>query len=149
MSSFHNSYIWQKARDVIMKRYNGLCADPFGLHTNKGMLARNIIIADVVHHIVPVEADLTKALSLNNLVPLCDKCHELAHKLLSTKKGRIAYRNAFKLPAHILLYTEDKTPEEQPFFTKKQCFKKGDKVFCVRCGRLRDHPCPTCEIGRG
>jgi hypothetical protein len=45
MSSVHNSYTWQKARDVVMKHHKGLCADPFGIHTKKGMLANNIVFA--------------------------------------------------------------------------------------------------------
>ena len=32
-----------------------------------------------VHHIVPISADPSKRLDINNLVALCKKCHEARH----------------------------------------------------------------------
>ena len=144
MSDFHNTYEWQKARDVAMKRHQGLCADPFGVHINKGMIARNIVFANVIHHIVPVDVDITKAKDIGNLVPLCDTCHELAHKLLATPIGRIEYRKAFNLSTDTNICKRDETAEKQAFFTKQKCYKVDDKVFCVRCNKLKDVPCPLC-----
>lgn len=145
MSDFHATYTWQKSREAIMKHYKGLCADPFGIHINKGMLARNIVLANVVHHIVPLDIDETKATLQSNLVPLCDNCHELAHRLLSTPQGRIEYRKAFKLSVDINLCRADKNRKEQPFFSKEKCYSVRDKYFCVRCNKLKDRPCPTCK----
>lgn len=148
MSDFHNTYEWQKARDVIRKRYNNQCADPFGIHINKGMITNNIVFASVIHHIVPVDVDITKATNVNNLVPLCPKCHELAHNLLRTPQGRIEYRKAFKLSMDTNICKRDETAKKQAFFTNDKCYRMDNKVFCVRCGKLRDHPCSICYLAK-
>jgi 5-methylcytosine-specific restriction protein A len=37
-------------------------------------------IANVVHHLVPIEVDYTKRLEYDNLQSLCRECHEIVHK---------------------------------------------------------------------
>ena len=39
-----------------------------------------IVTATQVHHKIPIEKDKGKALDYNNLVPLCDSCHNEAHE---------------------------------------------------------------------
>jgi 5-methylcytosine-specific restriction endonuclease McrA len=37
-------------------------------------------VADEVHHIVPIEVDITKAYDYTNLILVCKKCHREKHK---------------------------------------------------------------------
>ena len=154
MSDFHHTTQWQRARAAIRKHYGGLCANPFGLHSFKGMITPRgqPTAATVIHHIVPVDIDPSKAVDINNLIPLCPKCHELAHTLLERTgiKGIIDYRKAFNLPADIPLTPKQREREQQPFFTRKDCQKlPNGRVSCARCGRERETPCPSCKTFKG
>lgn len=43
-------------------------------------------LADMVHHIVPISEDISKAFILTNLMSLCDSCHDKEH--MRMRKGR-------------------------------------------------------------
>lgn len=122
-----------------MRKHRHICSNPFGLHSNTGMVSEgNMVKADVVHHIIPVEINTELATNLKNLIPLCEDCHELAHKLLATAKGRAEYRKIFNITTDTRLTPFDNTPTECYYTDNK-------KVYCVRCGKERDFPCAVCK----
>ena len=66
---FYHSRPWKEIRDRVMRESGGLCVkcSEIGL----------IVKADVVDHIVPVGADWSKRLDIENLQPLCHGCHAI------------------------------------------------------------------------
>jgi 5-methylcytosine-specific restriction enzyme A len=68
---FYKSAAWEKCREVVLIRDNYLCQDC--LKQNK------ITPADMVHHIKELEQHPEVALDLDNLVGLCDSCHNKQH----------------------------------------------------------------------
>lgn len=70
--SFYRSKAWINTRAVVMERYNGLCL--YSL-----FVERQIISADVVHHITEYSKDKQKALDFNNLIPLSNGVHSMLH----------------------------------------------------------------------
>lgn len=149
MSELHHSNKWHKLRDAIMRRNKGMCANPFGLHMNKGMITPNgePTIATDVHHIEPVEVAPNKIYKASNLVPLCKCCHRLAHLLIETDRQQ--YRKAFKLPLDVPLTISEAQKEQQDFFERKECRKlESGKWHCARMGKDVDMPCPVCRFNR-
>lgn len=69
---FYQSSAWAKARELALKRDNYLCVEC--------LKAKRIRKADVVHHIIEVKDDFTKALTLDNLESLCHAHHNGIHK---------------------------------------------------------------------
>ena len=64
---FYKTKEWQRIRMLAMKREAYLCVK---------CREQNIITkASMVHHIVPVKKDWDKRLTLSNLMPLCESCH--------------------------------------------------------------------------
>lgn len=64
---FYASAKWKKVRAAAMAKTHGLCAD---------CLAAGVIRqAEMVHHIKPLREFPALALDINNLKPLCNKCH--------------------------------------------------------------------------
>lgn len=105
----------------------------------------NLVPATVVHHIIPLEVDPSKIVMFSNLIPLCDKCHTLAHALLSTKNGRKEYAKVFNVNEYYL--TKKRDGEKQDFFTREECRRNAaGKVFCRRMGKYKDEPCPVCYM---
>lgn len=145
MSEFHTTYEWQRIRSRVMRMYGGLCANPFGVHTNIGMITPNgkPTMATVVHHIVPIEVDVSLSRDMHNLVPLCQTCHELAHELLAT--NRKAYREAFGLDAIISLTPRQSSIQPQQFFAQSLCRRVQDGWLCARTGRVMSMRCSTCQ----
>lgn len=68
---FYQSAAWSKVRLMALERDNYLCQECF---QNKRLTK-----ADVVHHIIEVRDDFTKALELDNLVSICHKHHNRIH----------------------------------------------------------------------
>ncbi|WP_371806921.1 HNH endonuclease [Staphylococcus xylosus] len=62
---------WMKLRTLALNRDNHLCQ----------MCIRNSVFtpADLVHHIIYVKSDFSKALDLDNLMCVCSKCHNKIH----------------------------------------------------------------------
>lgn len=69
--SFYNNKQWKKLTHVIKQKDNGLCLNC--LNDNK------IKYKDVIHHIIPLTDDKSKALDINNLISLCHTCHNRTH----------------------------------------------------------------------
>lgn len=70
--TFYNSKPWKIAREIVRRRDSGLC---IVCRDNK-----EIVSSDVVHHIVPLKEDRDKGLDINNLICLCDSCHNIIHR---------------------------------------------------------------------
>lgn len=74
---FYDSKEWEKARELALKKYYYLCQE---------CLKRKIITPyDVVHHIVPLKESKELSLDIDNLLPLCHKCH---NKIENSKQER-------------------------------------------------------------
>lgn len=68
---FYNSKEWKKVREVRWQMDNGLCQEC--IKYNK------ITLADAVHHIVELKEDWSKRLDIDNLMCVCDRCHNNIH----------------------------------------------------------------------
>lgn len=69
---FYKSSKWIKFRNYIMQRDHYLCQ--MCLQNNK------LSDATVVHHIVPVRDNWELRLKENNVIAICDDCHNKIHK---------------------------------------------------------------------
>lgn len=69
--AFRNTYEWQKLRAAAKERDHHMCVScrASGLIVTEGLS---------VHHIVPLEEDISQASVMANLATLCPSCHELA-----------------------------------------------------------------------
>lgn len=68
---FYGTVRWQRARAAALRRDLYLCQDC--------RAAGRMVAAEMVHHIVPLEVDRSRATDLGNLVSLCDACHNRRH----------------------------------------------------------------------
>lgn len=78
---FYHSTAWRKCRDLALKRDNYLCQEC--------LKNKRITKAVMVHHIVEVKDDFTKALVLENCVSLCNSCHEKHHDRSGKSKKKV------------------------------------------------------------
>ncbi|WP_422802063.1 HNH endonuclease [Staphylococcus xylosus] len=62
---------WSNLRVMALDRDNHLCQ----MCIRKGVFTQ----ADLVHHIIYVKSDFSKALDLDNLMCVCSKCHNKIH----------------------------------------------------------------------
>ncbi len=74
---FYHRAAWKRVRRMALERDCGMCQDcmkrlrdGYGMHPNR---------ATMVHHIEPVENRPDLALDLDNLVSLCEACHNQRH----------------------------------------------------------------------
>lgn len=67
---FYGTARWKRAREAALRRDLYLCQD---------CLPNRLTPATMVHHIVPLEQDRSLATELDNLVSLCDACHNRRH----------------------------------------------------------------------
>jgi 5-methylcytosine-specific restriction protein A len=72
VNEFYRSADWNKARQQALLRDNGLC-----MHCYRD---KRIVMADMVHHVVAVKDDWSKRLEIDNLISLCNSCHNKIHK---------------------------------------------------------------------
>lgn len=75
--AIYNNTAWLKINKRIRVRDKGLC---IACYKNN-----RITYCNVVHHIVPVNEDMSLVYSSNNLISLCNKCHSQVHMLYNTK----------------------------------------------------------------
>ncbi|WP_116316054.1 HNH endonuclease [Bacillus subtilis] len=71
ITSFYKSTDWKRTRQLALIRDNYLCQHCLKDHC--------FTPADMVHHIVEVKEDWAKRLDLDNLVSLCNACHNKVH----------------------------------------------------------------------
>lgn len=74
---FYHSAAWKKVRAAALARDQGMCRDCMALF-DAGMTLRPHR-ATMVHHIEPLEQRPDLALRLDNLISLCDECHNRRH----------------------------------------------------------------------
>lgn len=74
---FYKSAAWRSARKVALERDFYICQDCLAAKRNGEMIRPRA--ATVVHHIQPVERRPDLRLDLDNLVSLCDPCHNKRH----------------------------------------------------------------------
>ncbi|UXR83217.1 HNH endonuclease signature motif containing protein [Staphylococcus sp. IVB6214] len=82
---FYRSKAWRKIREVALDRDNHLC--------QKCLEDGKITDAKIVHHIVYVDQDFNKALNLDNLMSVCQKCHNQIH----AKDANFNNKNKYKV----------------------------------------------------
>ena len=66
-TAFYKTPEWEAVRALALARDGYHCV----MCRRKGILT----IATMVHHIIPVKKDWSKRLDLDNLVSLCESCH--------------------------------------------------------------------------
>lgn len=83
---FYHSKEWKRLRKAALARDNGMCVDcmdrmraGIGIRPNR---------ATMVHHVIPRSERPDLELVLENLVSLCDQCHEKRHPERRSKKKR-------------------------------------------------------------
>lgn len=79
---FYRSKEWKDARHSSMLRHDWLCQECL----RKGLYTK----ADVVDHIIELRDDFDKRLDIDNLEPLCHKCHNI--KTIREKQRRLSER---------------------------------------------------------
>lgn len=67
MDNFRSSYAWKKKRREVRELYNGKCAICGSCNNCQA------------HHIIPLAVLPELRLDNNNIILLCNNCHELAH----------------------------------------------------------------------
>lgn len=71
-NKFYKSKEWIKGRQLAIVRDHALCRD---------CLDKDVITPyNTVHHIVPIKKDWSKRLDIDNLICLCESCHQKRHK---------------------------------------------------------------------
>jgi 5-methylcytosine-specific restriction endonuclease McrA len=74
---FYKSAMWRRARRMALERDHYLCQDCMRRYLAREV--RQIRTATVVHHIQPREEHPELALELDNLISLCEICHNRRH----------------------------------------------------------------------
>ena len=74
---FYKSRAWRKLRRQALQRDNYLCQDCMAAKAAGEMIRPRD--ATVVHHIRPRETCPERELDLDNLISLCDACHNKRH----------------------------------------------------------------------
>lgn len=71
---FYSSTKWRNFRFLVFDKYGINCVNcPENFPTSLPQPAT------VVHHLIEVRADWNKRFDLDNVVPLCEACHNIAH----------------------------------------------------------------------
>ena len=77
-AAIYHSKAWQVTRAIAIARDNGLCL--------LCLEDKQITPCDMVHHIVEVGEDASRAYDIDNLVCLCDSCHARVHAEYNVNK---------------------------------------------------------------
>lgn len=74
---FYHSRAWKRIRQQALSRDRGMCQDCMAkLRAGVSVKPRR---AEMVHHIIPLEERPDLALRLDNLISLCNQCHNKRH----------------------------------------------------------------------
>lgn len=74
MSEEHHNAIWERL-SVQIRLQRPICEDPFGWHVRTGRYAPSVC----VHHIEDVKKSPTRLFDSENLLALCQTCHDALH----------------------------------------------------------------------
>lgn len=78
-NQFYKSKEWKRLRQVVVVRDHAICQD---------CLKNNIITQyNTVHHIIPIKIEWNKRLDINNLICLCESCHQKRHNAIEKGRG--------------------------------------------------------------
>lgn len=98
---FYGTDAWKRCRAAALRRDHGLCQHCL----KEGRRAVDAhgrsfpVLATMVHHIRHLDEHPELALNLDNLVSLCDSCHEKEHpERHRYKEEKSASDGAFKIP---------------------------------------------------
>ena len=91
---FYSTAAWRRVRAQAMRRDHGLCVwcKRAGRYTIDRAGRCMPVMATMVHHIRPLQQHPDLALEMDNLVSLCDRCHDEAHP---EKHGRMEQEPPF------------------------------------------------------
>lgn len=78
LTRFYNSKEWRTLSKHVMATNHYLCA-------KCSIPGHKPVLADVVDHIIPVQADWSRGLDIGNCQPLCHACH---NKKTAEDKGK-------------------------------------------------------------
>ncbi len=93
---FYHTAAWKRARKAALMRDHGMCCDCMDrFRAGYGIRPRR---ADMVHHIIPLEARPDLAYRLDNLRSLCNQCHNERHP----EKGRRARKKPAEERKHTM-----------------------------------------------
>lgn len=70
-NKFYKSREWNSVRQLAIVRDHALCKDCLNKNT--------ITPYNTVHHVVPIKHDWNRRLDINNLICLCESCHQKRH----------------------------------------------------------------------
>ena len=83
---FYHSAAWKHVRQVALMRDDGMCQDCMDrMRAGIGVKPNR---ATLVHHIIPRSERPDLELVLDNLISLCDQCHEKRHPERRSKRKR-------------------------------------------------------------
>lgn len=74
-NKFYKSKEWNTVRQLAIVRDHAICKDCLDKNT--------ITPYNTVHHIVPIKEDWSRRLDINNLICLCESCHQKRHNSLN------------------------------------------------------------------
>lgn len=81
---FYASAAWRRVRAYVLMRDGGMCCECMRQYrAGKQVRPR---AATLVHHIVPYKDAPDRALDIDNLEALCDKCHNQIHDALDAAR---------------------------------------------------------------
>ncbi|WIF94304.1 HNH endonuclease [Caminicella sporogenes] len=72
---FYQSKEWKHVREIVKSRDKGLCL--------LCLSEKKINYCDTVHHIEELKVNWNKRLDLDNLICLCESCHQYVHRQYS------------------------------------------------------------------
>lgn len=87
-AAFYVSAEWRKVRQKVISDYDGL--DLYALY-----VCKEIRMADMVHHIEPLEEDWNRRLDPDNLIPLSSRSHGIIEAMY--KRDSVTRKNTKKL----------------------------------------------------
>jgi len=81
MKDFYKNTKWKGKRERILKRDEYLCKEckRYG----------KSVVANTVHHVIPLEQRQDLKYSSNNLISLCRKCHDKMHDRTNNELTRL------------------------------------------------------------
>lgn len=71
-SSYYKTKEWLSIRELVLFNFNYICQSCLEPYTFNS--------ATLVHHIIPLEDNLSLVYDENNLIPLCNACHSAIHR---------------------------------------------------------------------
>lgn len=91
----YKSKQWEIVRRKCLNRYDNICLYTYFKY-------KKIVPATLVHHIVEITVDKTKAFDINNLIPVSELAHREIHKRYRDENIKEVQK---ELHRHIKLYT--------------------------------------------